>query len=72
MTQYFLKDSPLSDLVGNGVDAGPCVVDGEFLGVVGLPDHVQVALVVLVPFPRHAYQRLTAAGDHRLVLPVDP
>jgi len=62
----------LSDLVGHGVDAGPGVVDGELGCVVGLSDHVQVALVVLVPLPRHADQRLAAAHDHRLVLPVDP
>lgn len=61
-----------SDLVGHSVDAGPSVVDGELGGVVSLPDHVQVALVVPVSFPGHTDQRLTAADDHRLVLSVDP
>lgn len=63
---------PGSHLVGHGVDAGPSVVDGQLGGVVGLPDQIQVALVVLVALPGHPHQGLTAAGDDRLVLPVDP
>lgn len=59
-------------LVSHSVDAGPSVKDGELDRVVGFPDEVQIALVVLVSFARHADQRLTAADDHRLVLPVDP
>lgn len=60
------------DLVGDGVDAGPCVVDGELGGAVSLPDQVQVALVILVPLPRHPHQGLGAAADNGLVLTVDP
>lgn len=61
-----------SDLVGHGVDARPSVVDGQLGGIVRLPDQIQIALIILVSFPRHAYQRLAAAGDHCLILPVNP
>lgn len=61
-----------SDLVGHSVDVGPCVIYGELDGFVCLSDHVQVALVILIPFTRHPNKRLTAADDHCLVLPVDP
>lgn len=61
-----------SDLVGDSIDAGPSIIDGELDGVICLPDQVQVALVVLVSLTRHTNQGLTAADNHRLVLPVDP
>lgn len=61
-----------ADLVGHSVDTGPSIIDGELGGVVCLPDHVQVTFVILVPFTRHTDQRLTAADDYCLVLPVDP
>lgn len=42
-----------SDLVGDSIDAGPGIIDGELDGVICLPDQVQVALVVLVSLTRH-------------------
>lgn len=61
-----------SDLVSHGVDARPSVIDGQLGGIVRLPDQIQIALIILVSFPRHPYQRLAAAGDHSLILPVNP
>lgn len=61
-----------SDLVGYGVDARPSVIDGQLGGVVCLSDYIQVALVILVSFSGHSHQRLAAASDDRLILPVNP
>lgn len=71
-SKRFFSNHIVRYLVGHSVDVGPSVVDGELGGIVCLSDQVQVALVVLVSFPRHTHQRLTAADDHCLVLPVDP
>lgn len=61
-----------SYLVSHSVNVGPSIINSELDGFVCLPDQVQVALIILVPFTRHADKRLTAADNHCLVLPVDP
>ena len=60
-------------LVGHSVHAGPCVHDGKFVRLrVGVHDHLDVLLIILVPLARHAHQRLAGPANGRLALGMNP
>lgn len=60
-------------LVCNCIDIGPCIIDGQFGDLpVGLPDDIEVPLIILVPLAAHSHQGLTAAHDDSLGLWVHP
>lgn len=61
-----------SHLVSHSVDTGPSVKDSELGCIICFPYEVEVALIILISFTGHTNQRLTAADNHCLVLPVDP
>lgn len=61
-----------SYLVSHSVDTGPSVKDSELGRIICFPYEVQVALIILISFTGHTNQRLTAADNHCLILPVDP